>query len=91
MYSFKNEEFEIITNSLSQLVDRLNDFQTSPSTTVLTNKELCNRLNVCPKTLQKWRDNRLLAFSKVGRGIYYIWSDVLEMLDNNRTKGNNAA
>jgi len=50
---------------------------------VYTNKELLEMLNVTPRTLKKYRDEGLLAFSRNGDKFYYTEDDIQEFLTRN--------
>lgn len=47
----------------------------------LTNKEVCEILSVTPRTLQNYRDNGIISFSKVGSKIYYRLTDLENHLE----------
>lgn len=49
----------------------------------LGNKEVCKLLQISPRTLQDYRDKRLIAFYKMEGKILYKMSDILKMLENN--------
>ncbi|WP_288786065.1 helix-turn-helix domain-containing protein [uncultured Bacteroides sp.] len=42
----------------------------------LDNQEVCQLLNICPRTLQTLRDNGTLAYSQIHHKIYYKAGDV---------------
>lgn len=42
----------------------------------MDNQDVCQVLNISPRTLQTLWDNGTLAFSKVGNKIYYLPEDV---------------
>ena len=42
----------------------------------LDNQDVCQMLNIRPRTLQKLRDNGTLAYSQINRKIYYKPEDV---------------
>ena len=46
----------------------------------LDNQDVCQILNVCPRTLQTLRDNGTLAYSQIERKIYYKPEDVKRIL-----------
>lgn len=79
----KTELLEV-KDSLSVLYDKVSDISSPPNHIILTNKELCAMLKVSSKTVQKWRDNSLISYSKIGREIFYRLSDVLDMLDQHK-------
>jgi DNA-binding transcriptional MerR regulator len=41
------------------------------------------KLNISPRTLQRFRDNGTIPFSRVGRKIYYKPSDIERILNDN--------
>lgn len=43
---------------------------------LMTGKQLCEMLDVSPRTLQNYRDKGIIKFSQVGRKIYYTMEDV---------------
>ena len=42
----------------------------------LDNQDVCQMLNISPRTLQTLRDNGMLAFSQINRKVYYKPVDV---------------
>jgi hypothetical protein len=48
---------------------------------ILTNDELVSRLGICKKTAFNWRRNGTISYSKIGKKIYYKWSDVIKSID----------
>lgn len=46
----------------------------------LDNQEVAQLLNVSKRTLQTWRSNKALPFSKIGKKCYYHQDHVQEML-----------
>lgn len=51
--------------------------------TFLGNKDVCKLLQLSPRTLQDYRDKRLIAFYKLEGKILYKMSDIRKMLENN--------
>ena len=47
----------------------------------LTGDEICKLLRVSKRTLQNYRDNRIIPFSQIGRKIYYKYSDIVDYLE----------
>jgi excisionase family DNA binding protein len=56
--------------------------------TWLTGDELCKLLRVSKRTLQNYRDQRVIPFSQIGRKIYYKYSDINEYLELHYVKPN---
>lgn len=49
--------------------------------TWLSGDEICNLLRVSKRTLQNYRDKRVIPFSQIGRKIYYKYSDIVNYLE----------
>ena len=49
--------------------------------TWLTGDEICKLLRVSKRTLQNYRDQRVIPFSQIGRKIYYKYSDIVDYLE----------
>ncbi|MEM6269158.1 MAG: helix-turn-helix domain-containing protein [Bacteroidota bacterium] len=49
----------------------------------LTTKEVLEILKVSPKTLQGYRDKRLIPFSQIGNKIYYPLKGIEDFLNQN--------
>lgn len=47
----------------------------------LTGDEICKLLRVSKRTLQNYRDKRVIPFSQIGRKIYYKYSDIVNYLE----------
>ncbi|MDR2690790.1 MAG: helix-turn-helix domain-containing protein [Dysgonamonadaceae bacterium] len=46
----------------------------------LTNREVCRMLQVSPRTLQKWRNEKMIPFSRLKGKILYRESDIVAWL-----------
>ena len=46
----------------------------------LDNQDVCQMLNISPRTLQTLRDNGTLAYSQINRKVYYKPKDVEKIL-----------
>ena len=46
----------------------------------LDNQDVCQMLNISPRTLQTLRDNGTLAYSQINRKVYYKLEDVEDIL-----------
>ena len=46
----------------------------------LDNQDVCQMLNISPRTLQTLRDNGMLAYSQINRKVYYKPEDVESIL-----------
>ena len=47
----------------------------------LTGDEVCHLLGISKRTLQNYRDKRIIPFTQIGRKIYYKASDVDDFLE----------
>ena len=46
----------------------------------LDNQDVCQMLNISPRTLQTFRDNGTLAYSQINRKVYYKPEDIKGIL-----------
>ena len=46
----------------------------------LDNQDVCQMLNICPRTLQTLRNNGTLAYSQINHKVYYKPEDVEKIL-----------
>ncbi|WP_313382275.1 helix-turn-helix domain-containing protein [Proteiniphilum saccharofermentans] len=44
-------------------------------------QDVLQKLHICPRTLQRWRINGLLPYSRVSGKCYYKKSDILALLE----------
>ena len=51
----------------------------------LTGKEVCERLYVSPRTLQDYRDRRIIPYTQFAGKILYKTSDLERLLEKNYT------
>ena len=91
-------EFNVISNEkFQELINKISELQRTFTTrareslveTWLTNHEVSKILRVTPRTLQNYRDQRILPFSQVGSKIYYRASDIQKHLDDHYIKPGN--
>ena len=52
----------------------------------LTSDEVCRLLGISKRTLQNYRDNKLIPFSQIGRKIYYKAEDINNYLERHYIK-----
>ena len=72
----KNE----IVSELSQLLQGLKEKDNEKE--YLTQAEVCEMLDICPKQFKKLRDQRLITYSRFGKKIYVKRSDLREFMNN---------
>jgi hypothetical protein len=51
---------------------------------LLTKREVAARLRRTPRCIELWMRKRYLPYIKIGRSVYFRWSDVLTQLDRFR-------
>jgi hypothetical protein len=56
--------------------------------TILTSKDVCEILNISSRTLQNYRDKRIISFTQVGRKLFYRHQDLEAFLNNNHMNPN---
>lgn len=54
----------------------------------LDNQDVCLFLNISPRTLQTLRSNGTLSFTQIERKLYYMKKDVVQLLENGKSKNN---
>ncbi|MFY8214285.1 MAG: helix-turn-helix domain-containing protein [Flavobacterium sp.] len=72
-----NEFRSLLLTDLKEII------QSTPLTTKqwLKSKEVRKLLNISPGTLQNFRINGTLSFTKIGGIIYYKYDDIVKMLE----------
>ena len=68
---FQKEAFEEMTTKFSRFSDRVNELLAKQGSKSLNrwmdNQEVCQQLNISPRTLQTLRDNGTLAYSQINQ------------------------
>lgn len=76
----------ILTVPLSEFMAGLKDAitealqQSAPASRMLNSDQVMEMLNVSSTTLQKWRNNGSIPFTRIENKIYYPEADILETL-----------
>jgi hypothetical protein len=78
LYFFKKELLEELLSALQHKPQQPDQW--------LKSADVREMLNVSPNTLQRYRINGALKFSKVGSTFFYKADDVQKMLEGNKTK-----
>ena len=77
---FQKEAFEEMAAKFSRFSDRVNELLAKQGGKSLNrwmdNQEVCQQLNISPRTLQTLRDNGTLAYSQIVRKMFYRAEDV---------------
>lgn len=74
-----------INVKLDRIEEKLRKFDASEyfeKSKILTTDETCALLHISRRTLQNYRDKRLIKFTQVGRKITYRMPDVLQFMDD---------
>ena len=69
------EVLDCIKNSMQNRTPHLNGEK------FLTKNEVCEALQISPRTLQEWRSSKVLPYIKLNGKILYRHSDILECLE----------
>lgn len=74
-----------INAKLDRIEEKLRKFDASEyfeKSKILTSDETCELMHISRRTLQNYRDKRLIKFTQVGRKITYRMPDVLQFLED---------
>lgn len=85
MEETEKSQFAILVKQMQEMTAALErkDNQ-AVSNTVLDGPAVMRMLNICPRTLQNYRDSGVLGFYRVSRKkIYYKYADVITLLEKN--------
>jgi hypothetical protein len=85
--AMNSEDFRknLTAKEISELFyQALNEVTRPANERVLNDSQLCQMLSVSKRTTATWRATGVLAHHKVGGIVFYLHSDVLEMLQKNR-------
>lgn len=52
----------------------------------LDKQDILTRLHISSRTLQEWRNKKLITYSKIGGKIWYLESGLLDLLHSNMVK-----
>ena len=73
-----------MTTKFSRFSDRVNELLakqgSKPLNRWMDNQEVCQQLNISPRTLQTLRDNGTLAYSQINHKVFYRPEDVLRIV-----------
>ena len=72
------EEYQLLNEKINTIIELLNkNDRSNPLTEIwLDISEVCILLKISKRTLQSYRDNRILPFSKIGGKIYFKALDI---------------
>ncbi len=81
--------------TFEQMIQRFEDFAKQINTLCsknrsnenwLDNKQVCELLKISPRTLQTYRDTRVLPYSKIGHKCYYKATDIEQFINQQQIK-----
>jgi hypothetical protein len=74
-----------INDKLDRIEENLKRFDASEyfeKSKIMNTKETCELMHISMRTLQNYRDKRLIKFTQVGRKITYGMPNVLQFMDD---------
>lgn len=77
-------DLESLEYKLNLIAERIGDLTDDPNKIILSNKEFQDKLGIGRKTAQKWRDGGLITYAKIGKQIFYKYSDILDMIERHK-------
>ena len=77
------QQLDKLENAVLELTLKL-EKKTQPSNTrtLLTRSELGSKLKVSLPTIDKWKNNGIIKFKRVGRRIYFVEEEVIEAMQS---------
>ena len=82
--SIERSTYEELLTSFNSFVTKMKDMASRGNNKGLDdwldNQDVCQMLNISPRTLQMFRDNGTLAYSQINRKVYYKPEDVERIL-----------
>ena len=75
-----------LMDKLSQLVTNTTRGLSEPSSKFLRTREVLKLLTINPKTLKKYRRNKLIPYKQVGNTFFYPEKELLELLNSYKSK-----
>ena len=83
--AIESEAFKELQERLKTIEEKISsiDPKNSKNPEYLDTSEVLIMLGISARTLQAWRDQGRLGFTKISRKIYFRASEIKEILDNN--------
>jgi hypothetical protein len=90
--TIQTEAFRKVMQELNEIKDVLagNKNRQPLSDRWLDIGDVCCQLHISKRTLQSYRDNKILPYSQIGGKIYFKATDIEELLNSHYTKLNNS-
>ena len=85
------DDMQVVLSAISGVSKRIKEVAQTHKPLIggehfLTGKEVCERLYISPRTLQDYRDRRIIPYTQFAGKILYKVSDLEKMLDENYKK-----
>ena len=82
------DEMQVVLSAISSVSKRIEEVAQTHKPLFdgehfLTGKEVCERLYISPRTLQDYRDRRVLPYTQFAGKILYKASDLTKLLEEN--------
>lgn len=84
-----NEALEVFTKLVNRVDVLCERHREKKSMEWLDSQDVCQILNIKPRTLQSYRDSGKLGFSQLERKIFYRNEDLQKLLDRNKINMSN--
>ena len=81
-----SRQFIKVLNRMDELESALAEKQKNPEDVFLDNQEFIQLMNISKRTSQTWRDEGYISYTTVGKKVYFLMSDVKELLGVNYKK-----
>ena len=92
--NMETDEMQVVLSAISGVSKRIKEVAQTHKPLFggehfLTGKEVCERLYISPRTLQDYRDRRIIPYTQFAGKILYKESDLEQILMMNYYKNNN--
>ena len=86
--NMENDEMQLVVSALRSVGKRIVEVAETHKTLFagelfLTGKEVCERLYISPRTLQDYRDRKIIPYTQFAGKILYRASDLEKILEEN--------
>ena len=86
--SLEADEMQMVISALQRMRERIREVSETHrpffgGEHFLTGKEVCERLYISPRTLQDYRDRRIISYTQFAGKILYKASDLERILEEN--------
>ena len=91
MIMIEKSDFDMLVGRIEEIAEHIrkseNKKLSGDAERWISNKEAMDILGVSPRTLQRYRDNGCIPFSKIGRNCRYRLSDIERVLERCKAQG----